>query len=284
MASFVTLHLGESWQAGALDEKVKVVTDKKNVQLGAKRWIRTAGVDVQVDHYWVVIRDWSADGNGNSVLRAFARCESQIELERLLEKWNVGKTGDPRDRRNLKIGVDCAYNPEEVLPMCAAHGWMALRGDSSPGGWKRYDHQVKRRDGSVVDVVSRPYSQVKKASFGRRHKGLAYYMSLNVADLGTLVLRLRDKKVRPRSPRWETPREALGLWEKDYERQIYGRRIKKEFDKRGRPVYYPEKTGRDDHAYSCEMYSLSIAVWAGVLIGDRRNTEVVIEKDRKIAR
>lgn len=284
MQSFVNLHLGESWMVGGFDEKISVTTDRKNVRLGAKRWIRTAGVDVQSDHYWVVIRDWSADGDGNSVLRAFARCESPLEIELLLEKWKVGNPDNPRDRSNLKVGVDCAFNPEEVLPMCAAHGWMALRGDPSPGGWKRYDHQVKRRDGSLVDVVSRPYSQVKKASFGRRHQGIAYYMTINVADMGTLVLRLRSRQVRPVSPRWESPIEALGQWEKDYVRQIWARKIIKETDKKGRPIYYPQKRGRDDHAYSCEMYSLAIAVWAGVLIGDRRNTEILVEKGRKIAR
>lgn len=283
MASFVNLHLGESWMVGGFEEKVSVTTDRKNVQLGARRWIRTAGVDVQSDHYWVVIRDWSADGDGNSVLRAFARCESVVAIERLLEHWKVGNPDSPRDPRNLRVGVDCAFNPEEVLPMCAAHGWLAVKGDPNPGGWRRYDHQVKRRDGTVVDIVSRPYSKVKKASFGRRHRGLAYVMNLNVSDLGSLVLRLRHKQVRPRSPRWEVPVEALGQWDKDYIRQINARKIVKEVDSKGRIIYYPKKRGRDDHAYSCEMYSLSVAVWAGVVIADPRHTGVVVEKGRKVS-
>lgn len=282
MQSFINLHLGESWSVAGLSEDVKVVTDRKSVELGARSWIRTAGIDCQVDHFWVVIRDWSADGDGHSVLRAFARCDSVLEVERLLEKWEVGNPSNRGDRRNLRVGVDVAYNPEETLSMCADHGWMALRGDPSPGGFRRYDHQVKRRDGSVVDVVSRPYSEVKKASYGRRHQGIAYYMTINVADMGTLVLRLRNKQVRPVSPRWEAPAEALGDFRRDYERQINGRKIEREFDKRGRVIYYPKKKGRDDHAYSCEMYSLTIAVWAGVVIADPRNTDRVIEKNRKV--
>lgn len=83
--------------------------------------LRVMAVDVQQDHYWVVIRQFSNRPGtyGHSRLLHFERGISEGHLEDIRARFNV---------RAGNVVVDSNYAPERVRQMCAVRHWIAVNG------------------------------------------------------------------------------------------------------------------------------------------------------------
>ena len=274
MADFINLSLGESWSVEKMQTHRQLVSDDEIGLPKDESYCRVAGIDVQQDHYWILIRDYAQ--NGDSVLKAFRKCSNETEIKQVLKEFKVGNPDNPRDVVNKAVAIDCAFEPDRVYKMCHANGWIAIRGDNSSIVWKRYDHVKRWRDGKKErhSIVKRPWNILQKVALGgsRKHAKL---LVVNTNELGRLVCQLRDRTVRPVSPRWESPRKALGDYIEDWNKQVRAKVLKRDIDSRGQKITLVKEIRADDHAFDCELYALTLAVRSGVKIGRKENVETV---------
>lgn len=92
-------------------------------------------VDVQQDHFWVVVRGWAA--SGESRLIWFGRVQAESELPEVADKFKVLRdrwakrlfvtNGVRQGIYNIvesRVFLDCAYSPDGLVPrICARHGF-----------------------------------------------------------------------------------------------------------------------------------------------------------------
>ena len=280
MADFLNLYLGESWSVEKMQTHRQLVSDEEIGLPKGESYFRAVGIDVQQDHYWVLIRDYAK--NGDSVLRAFRKCSNETEIKLLLKEFNVGNPEDRKDHKNLAVAMDCGFEPDRVFKICHENGWIAIRGDSAGIHWKRYNHVKRYNDGNRErrSIVERPWNVIKKAALGGKSRNYARLLVINTNELGRLVCQLRDRTVRPVSPRWENPRKALGKFHEDWNNQVRAKILKREIDKKGQHITLVTEIHRDDHAFDCEVYALTLAVRAGVKIGRKENLEKELGSDK----
>jgi phage terminase large subunit GpA-like protein len=172
--------MGEPWeQEGALNARGEVLAAPLPEGLGVVP-LRFLTVDVQMDHFWLVARSWSAEGSSRLVW-----CERVLtweDIERVQEQYGV---------HGSLVFVDAGYNSYEVYRQCARRGWTALMGDNRP----TFTHKLAGR------TVQRFYSPVRKVYLAR---GLTcrmhFWSNLNVKD--TLARLRRQTKD---GVRWEVP-------------------------------------------------------------------------------
>ena len=274
MAEFLNLYLGESWSVEKMQSTRQLVSDDEIGLPKDQSYFRACGIDVQQDHFWVVIRDYAM--NGDSVLKAYRKCSNELEIQLLLKEFGVGNPDNRLDPKNLAIGMDCAFEPDRVFKMCHSNGWLAVRGESASMQWKRYNHVKRWMDGKRQrqSIVKRPWDIVKKIAIGGKSRKYAKLVTLNTNDMGRLVCQLRDRTVRPTSPRWETSRKALGMFHNEWNAQVRSKVLKREIDNRGQHITVVKEIRKDDHAFDCEVYALTLAVRAGVQIGRKENLEI----------
>lgn len=177
--------LGDTWALeGALDAKGRVVPPPFP-EGGASVPLRFMTVDVQRDHFFLVVRSWSATSSSRLVW--CDRVGTWEELEAMQSRFSVHK--------NL-VFVDAGYTTYEVYKECAQRGWTALLGD------KRATFVHKGQDGKSV---LRFYSPVRKVFIGRGLIARVHYWSnLNVKDT---LAKLRRNKPED-GPTWELPVDA----------------------------------------------------------------------------
>ena len=274
MADFLNLYLGESWSVEKMQAHRNLVSDDEVGLPKDADYIRAVGIDVQQDHFWVVIRDYAVK-NGDSVLRAFRKCDNETEIKQLLKEFNVGNPDNPRDPKNRAVAIDCAFEPDRVYRMAHENGWIAIRGDSHNVPWKSYSHVRKWRDGKRErqSIVKRPWNVIQKVALRGGSRKHCKLLVINTNSMGRIVCQLRDRTVRPLSPRWESPRRALGEYARDWTSQVEAKVIKRTMDNRGNHVTIVKNIKSEDHAFDVEVYALTIAVRSGVKIGSKENIE-----------
>jgi hypothetical protein len=174
--------MGDPWAGEGFLTSGNVVVDEPVDHLTCVP-LRFLTVDVQMDHFWLVVRAWGADGS--SRLLWCERALTWEDIERAQARFEI--------HGNLVI-VDAGYNSYEVYRQCASHGWTALMGDHRP----TFMHKVGpgRR-------VQRFYSPVRKVYVAnglicRMH----YWSNLNLKDTLARLRRNQDD-----SPPWEIPED-----------------------------------------------------------------------------
>ena len=274
MADFLNLYLGESWSIEKSQTTRQLVSDSEVGIPKDADFFRAVGIDVQMGHFWVVIRDYAL--NGDSVLRAFRKCDNETEIKQLLKEFSVGNPDDAKDPKNRAVAVDCAFEPERVYRMCHDNGWIAIRGDSASMKHKKYSHVKKWHNGKrqVQSIVKRSWNVIQKVAIQGRSRKYARLLVINSNDIGRLVCQLRDRTVRPVSPRWETSRKALGDYANDWNAQIRAKVLKRETDNKGEHITVVKQIRKEDHSFDVEVYALTLALRAGVKIGRKENFEV----------
>ena len=257
LQKFFNLSIGESFHINYGDDDDVLTTPEIDVSL-EKGTVITAGIDVQLNHYWIAIREWQKDGK--SVLRHFSRCETEAQLKHVLESCGAYHK-DPRHPRNKGVGIDIAFERDQHLAMASRNGWLGMAGSQSQHTWIKYLHEIMRTDGSVAEKVWMIFSPVKSGAIGTKlNRGRAYFVDFNSRDAGIWTCRLRDRK--PDLPDWIVPDSALGEFKEEYVRQIKSVRIVPERDRRGL-VTNTLYTGKNDHAMDCEKMCLIQALRAG---------------------
>ena len=267
--NFFNLSLGEPWNLQRTADDVSITTDEVGITLQSDKTILTAGIDCQLDHYWLAIREWTR--GGESVLRLFTRCDTEGDLIQCLRNYGVGND-NPAIKTNRLVGVDTAFRPIEQRTMCARNGWVALRGVNVGYGNRLFSHDIKRTDGSVHETVMRPWSAAKKVVVSRGKRKTIWLVDLNSTELGVLLCRLRDHS-HMSLPKWYSPTEAMGDYTRHYEQQIRANMPDREQDKRGHMKEVVKQVRSDDHAFDVEMYCMVQALRHGVEIGHTANYE-----------
>ena len=124
LKEFIQKRLAGFWEERGTEDKLTVPTsDYDMMTVWDQEYRRLMTVDVQKDHFWVVIRLWSQ--NGASRLFWAGRIETWDQLR----EWQL--KNDVPDRQVL---VDCAWGPGDGGPRtvffnCCRFGWTALRGE-----------------------------------------------------------------------------------------------------------------------------------------------------------
>jgi len=145
--------------------------------------LRIITVDCQMDHFFLVVRSWSAEGS--SRLLWCERVLSWEDIDAVQSRFSV--------HSNL-VFVDAGHAAYEVYRQCASRGWVALIGD------RRATFVHKVRGGNPIQ---RFYSPRRKVVLGHNKSCSVFYWSnLNIKDT---LARLRRNQDPANGVTWEVP-------------------------------------------------------------------------------
>lgn len=206
--------MGELWdEEGALDPYGRPVpaTEPQATNLAPLRFLT---VDVQMDHFYALVRMWSE--TGSSRLLWVERPLSWEEIEAIQKRFSI--------HSNL-VFVDAGHAAYDVYRKCAEHGWTAMIGDQRA----TFIHKVR---GS--SPIQRFYSPRRKVVLGHNRFCFVHYWSnLNVKDA---LARLRRNQDPERGPTWEipddVPEEYLAQLESEHRVKDKGKWIWKQIGNR----------------------------------------------------
>lgn len=220
---------GESWEetAGVTPKGQIIAAPYDPSEISVHLIILT--VDVQMDHFFAVVRAWSA--NGSSRLVWNEKVLSWDEIVALQERFGI--------HPNL-VFIDAGYSTYDVYRQCAKRGWVALLGDRRP----TYVH--KTRQGKSV---LRFYSPRRKVALGHGQSCYVHYFSnLNLKDA---LARLRRNQDPERGSTWEVPDDI----DDEYLAHMEGeQRVKKN------GKWFWEQIGkRPQHMFDCEVMQICAA-------------------------
>lgn len=202
---------------------------------------RVLTVDKQLDHFYAIIRQWSA--NGSSRLTWYDKLLDWGEIEEVQEAYKI--------HPNL-VGVDCGDDSYNVYRECAKRKWTALRGDKK----ETYPHQIKDEN-DVPRTIQRYYSKkVDVNAQGGLVCKMHFWSNLNIKDT---LAHLRSNQVSGEQPGHEIPINV----NQDYLDQMESeRRIIDE--KSGKPIW-AQIGRRPNHYWDCEAMQVVFATMLKVV-------------------
>lgn len=215
------------------------------------RPLRFAGIDVQIDHFVLVIRKFARSPVARSRLHWCEKITTPTQLAAVLEAHSV-----PPERTFL----DSRHTPQVVRRLCARHGWRSVQGEHE----KDYPHTLFDAHGRNIGRVRRPYSEELRIDpfQGLKEQGLASireYRFSKPAALERLHL-LRTLDTNDGQPLW-TDADDAPAWYRD-EAHAFHRIAKRSSDG---STYYEWLARGPDHAADCEAIITIAASMAGLV-------------------
>jgi len=203
---------------------------------------RTAGVDVQRGHFWVVVRRWAT--SGHSRLMAFAKIETWGNVESFLKTHGVN---------SAFVLVDSGDNTQEVYREATKRRWKCAKGSGNE------DFAVTDKNGRTIRRFYSEKQRILVPGLAERAE-LISWSNLAGKDL---LHGLRSRKV------FTFPRDASA----DYVDQLNAEvRVK---DKRsGKPQWILPAGKLDNHALDCELLALLSAVRWGIVGKEASETDL----------
>jgi hypothetical protein len=206
--------MGELWdQEGGIDMRGAIVEPPFGE---GKRLIplRFLTVDVQMDHFYFVVRSWSAKGSSRLVW--CERVGAWEDIDGAQERFKIHPS---------LVFVDANYASFEVYNQCAQRGWTALIGDPRT----TFTHRLQNRK-----PIQRFYSPRQRVVVGRgRFCFLHRFSNLNVKDC---LARLRRNQDPANGPVWQladdVPEEYLAQLESEHRIKENGKWIWKQIGSR----------------------------------------------------
>lgn len=188
--------------------------------------MRTMGVDKQLDHYYVVIRDWSRDGQSRLVHCAMVT-DGWPGLDAVAHKFGMHKA---------LVGVDSGWSPTEVYAATADRGWKATKG-------------FGQDDFAVKPGVRRFYTEPEAVVLhGGKVARLVKFSNLALKDM-LHGMRLRKLHTYP----GDAPEAYVTQMDSEV-------RVKE----KGRPVWIMRQGVKDNHYFDAEVIALLLAMRWGV--------------------
>jgi len=206
--------------------------------------MRFMTVDKQRDHFWHVIRAWTADGG------------SRLLSEGKLFTWpQVKQTQERMKVMSGLVFVDAQHMTQEVYEHCASNGWTAIHGSGERAFMKR------TRSGKTI---YRPYTDVRTAS----PPGCSYIM-ISVDTMKDKLAILRGGFAAP----WELPKDVTSEYRaqmnSEIKKQIVTNRITGATAFRWCQIQH-----RGNHLWDCETYQTAAAMMMGLLpLPDEENKD-----------
>ena len=221
-------------------------------ETGGEEPLMFATVDVQKDHYYVIIRAWALIGGVlQSRLIEREKVVSVGQIRDLADKWKLKQNG----LRGSRVFLDGNYNTVQVQRIAGENGWMVFRGD-------------KARDFRHPDGLRRIYSDVQyldtgegteNARGGSRYVGQIRFSKNAALSRLSLIRSIRsfeDKLV------WTYADNSGSV----YERQINAwHRISKTAPDGRRYYDFINRDSKDDHYGDCEQQQVVCAAMAGLV-------------------
>lgn len=191
----------------------------------------TAGVDVQLNHFYYVIRAWGAYGESWLV-----RCGQVMrweDLKRVLFDVRYTKPGQAYHHPLELIFIDAGFRGDEVYRFCRATGCQAVRGDSEPRDVIRLT-PLRHGDGSQSYVAMLDTRYFKD----KLHR----------------IVRIRDGDPGA----WHLAADTPDVY---FEHMIAEQRVRATDKRTGRTTFKWKimKAGASNHLFDCEIYALAAA-------------------------
>jgi len=222
--------MGQTWDdEAAVDKRGQLLSAPFDPEQVAAP-LRILTVDCQMDHFFLVVRGWSAEGSSRLIWHE--RVPTWEEVQGIQERFSIHPG---------LVFVDAGHASYEVYHACAKRGWVALLGD------KRATYIHRGKDGKALH---RFYSPRRKVVLGKGQSCSVFYWSnLNIKDM---LARLRRNQDPERGATWDIPEDAG----EDYLVQMESeQRIRKG----GRWLW--EQIGkRPNHYWDCESMQIAAAV------------------------
>jgi hypothetical protein len=207
-------------------------------------------IDVQQDHYWVVVRCWLK--NGYSKLLWAGKVLTLDQLREIQTRLKIP------DKRTMMDAGNSFHG--KVYDQCAKYGWTALIGRAEDYFTVRgQDNKPVKRYYSAPDHVVAPTVRLAPtAQFpqGRRAQVLFFHWASD--PIKDILANLRNTG----SPVWEFPQDAPP----EYVRHMNSERKRATVDKRTKRTRLRWTfTGRPNHLWDCEAMQVLTAQILGIL-------------------
>ncbi|PTY03330.1 hypothetical protein DB346_05470 [Verrucomicrobia bacterium LW23] len=204
--------------------------------------VRVLTVDVQMDHFYCVVRSWSAAGASRKLWAE--RINVWEDIDRVQKRFGI--------HAGL-VFVDANYNSFETYRQCSLRGWTALIGDPRP----TFPHRIPAGNGQAARTVERFYSSCNRISVERRTCRMHRFSNLNVKDC---LARLR------RGGAWEIPDDAP---------EEYVASLDSEWRVKDKGKWIWKQIGnRPNHFFDCEVMQTAAALMVKVVGVDPGNQVV----------
>lgn len=203
---------------------------------------RFALVDVQLDHFYLVIRKWGRWSQSRLHFTAICMSPSEIAL-------HVAENGVPPER----VFFDARYDPQRVRSICARMGWRTLLGDKEMKDYMHEDGIRRIYDRPrAVDAMTGTILQ------GRTDSAVIETLFSKHAALDRLhLMRSPDSRAPDGSPLWTAASDAPD-W---YYKQINAH-YRKRVDEADGGHHHAWHGNKDDHAGDCEAEAVVTATMA----------------------
>ena len=218
--------MGDDWESeGAVGAKGAVLPppheNKNRVRL------RFLTVDVQMDHFYTVVRSWACDASSRLVY--CAKLQTWEDVEILENRFGVFPQ---------LVFVDAGYSTFEVYRNCAKHNWTALMGD----GRRDFPHRVNGK------ITQRFYSTARHPLVSDRKCRMHYWSNLGIKDT---LARLRSNQNPDEGSTWEVPSDVPEEYLKmlDSEQRV----------KKGNSWEWRQIGKRPNHYWDCEAMQVCAA-------------------------
>lgn len=218
--------MGDDWESeGAVGAKGAVLPppheNKNRVRL------RFLTVDVQMDHFYAVVRSWACDASSRLVY--CAKLQTWEDVEILQNRFGVFPQ---------LVFVDAGYSTFEVYRNCAKHNWTALMGD----GRRDFPHRVNGK------ITQRFYSTARHPLVSDRKCRMHYWSNLGIKDT---LARLRSNQNPDEGSTWEVPSDVPEQYLKmlDSEQRV----------KNGNSWEWRQIGKRPNHYWDCEAMQVCAA-------------------------
>ena len=210
------------------------VTDYAEGQPISLEATRFATIDVGRDHYWLGIRAWRPDAS--SVGLYYSRVNTAEMVKKICqEQYGV---------KPHHVYIDSGYDTGRIYDLCAAHGWVAIKGDSVQG----YRHRAAG-GGTVQRLMSQRTRVI--APCGKR----VNLIHLAVNPIKDILARLREGTAAD----WEILPDIGDAWVDQIDSEE-----REEFlhPKTKQPTTRWIKRKRANHAWDVEVYQVAAAlIW-----------------------
>lgn len=218
--------MGDDWESEAAVGAKGAILPPPHESKNRVR-LRFLTVDVQMDHFYAVVRSWACDAS--SRLLYCAKLQTWEDVEILQNRFGVFPQ---------LVFVDAGYSTFEVYRNCAKHNWTALMGD----GRRDFPHRVNGK------ITQRFYSTARHPLVSDRKCRMHYWSNLGIKDT---LARLRSNQNPEEGSTWEVPSDVPEEYLKmlDSEQRV----------KKGNSWEWRQIGKRPNHYWDCEAMQVCAA-------------------------
>lgn len=218
--------MGDDWESEAAVGTKGAILPPPHENKNRAR-LRFLTVDVQMDHFYAVVRSWACDASSRLVY--CAKLQTWEDVEILQNRFGVFPQ---------LVFVDAGYSTFEVYRNCAKHNWTALMGD----GRRDFPHRVNGK------ITQRFYSTARHPLVSDRKCRMHYWSNLGIKDT---LARLRSNQNPDEGSTWEVPSDVPEEYLKmlDSEQRV----------KNGNSWEWRQIGKRPNHYWDCEAMQVCAA-------------------------